>query len=260
MNESVDVLESKSPHFSVEQALLEQAGGDWQSCEPSILGHEHLRRFSARLLDIQEQERGRIAAELHDGLGQSLSIIKLGIEDAMRRLSTSSASEVGEVLQSLRDKVRRAIDEVREVSIDLRPSMLDDFGIVATVTWFLRELQWSYPDITIRQDIRITEAEVPVELRTTIYRIVQEAMNNIAHHHRAATVCLHFSCNDGAVVMAIEEVGREFDVTQVVAHTGGNDGVDGIGMFDRALLSGGECRIDSRAGESTVIMFRWPLR
>lgn len=221
--------------------------------------YAQLRALSAQLVNIQEQERKRIAAELHDGIGQTLSIIKFGIEDAQRCLETGPAAEIRRMLDLVCSKTTGAIDEVRQITMDLRPSILDDFGIVATITWFIREFQWVYRDIVVEQEISLQETDVPAELKTAIYRILQEAMNNIAKHTERATVCVRFGIYRGTLELTIEDSGSGFDVTQVMARTGSDKGYGLISMRDRALLSGGDYQIVSWAGQGTLIRVRWPL-
>lgn len=221
--------------------------------------YDQLKELSAQLVNIQEQERKRIASELHDGIGQTLSIIKFGIEDARRCLAQDSGAETMRLLELLSGKMKGAIEEVRQITLDLRPSMLDDFGVIATISWFVREFQSIYRDITVYLEINIQEEDVPVMLKTAIYRILQEAMNNIAKHTEKATVFVRFGMYRGQLELAIEDSGAGFDVTQVMASTGSDKGYGLISMRDRARLTGGDYRIVSWAGQGTLIRVRWPV-
>lgn len=251
MNELVDVFEGESRFCDVGRLTGGQA-------------YRQLCAVSAQLVDIQERERTCIAAELHDGIGQSLSIIKFGVEDALRALPKGNADATRAVLDELNGKVRRAIDEVRQMTTDLRPSILDDFGIVATMAWFVREFQEANRGIVVRHEICIAEQDVPAALKTTLYRILQEAMNNIARHAAKAEIHIYFGIEGQTIELSIEDYAAGFDVTRVMARTGCDGGEKRgrglIGLHDRVLVSGGDCRIVFREGLGTLIRAAWPLR
>lgn len=216
-----------------------------------------LRALSAQLLNIQEEERKRIASELHDSIGQTLSVLKFGVEDILRRLAAESLDDTREMLALLCTKTKDAIDEVRQISMNLRPSILDDLGIVATMTWFVREFQRIRRDIAVDLEIGIQEAEVPGALKTAIYRILQEAMHNIAEHAQTSRVRIRFGWSGEFLELTIEDFGNGFDNVQVMARMGSKKGYGLISMRDRALLSGADFRIDTRAGAGTQIRVRW---
>jgi signal transduction histidine kinase len=229
---------------------------DWQALQRS----EHaLRVLSGKLLGAQEQERKRIAAELHDGLGQSLSAIKFNLESGLREIN-SCASEcgVGMVKKSIQ-KVRDAVEEVRRISMDLRPSILDDLGILATIEWFCREYNKFYPHITVNRHVTVAESDIPEPLKVVIYRILQEAFNNVAKHAEADRVDLVLAAEAGQIRLSIRDNGRGFDVQRVVdSNTNGE--VRGIGlqsMSERAEWSGGVLSIESRRNEGTKIEVGW---
>lgn len=255
-----DVSELKQAEIRIERQKDELNTRLRQGNEQLLQAYEQLRELSAHLVNVQEMERKRIAAELHDGIGQSLSIIKFGIEDALRRLAAGSINDDSrEMLRVLCGKADAAIDEVRQITLDLRPSILDDFGIIATMSWFIREFQWFYRNINVESEINVAEAEIPGALKTTIYRILQEAMNNIAKHSPAAWVGIRLGLRQDALELEIEDSGAGFDVDQVMARSGTDKGYGLISMRDRSLLSGGEFQITSLAGEGTLIRVRWPL-
>ncbi|MGE5469672.1 MAG: histidine kinase [Bacteroidota bacterium] len=254
-----DVSEFKQAEMRAERQKEELAARLRQGNEELKEAYEQLRELSAQLVNIQEQERQRIAAELHDGIGQSLSIIKFGIEDAVHSLPAETPAVSREMLQALGVKAKDAIDEVRQITLDLRPSILDDFGIIATIAWLIREFRWFYRDICVEPEITVDEAAIPDALKTTIYRILQEAMNNIAKHAPIARVAIRLGIRQGRLELAIEDSGNGFDVTQVMARSGADKGYGLISMRDRALLSGGNFSIDSLAGTGTLIQVSWPV-
>jgi len=221
--------------------------------------HEELRRLSGLLVTIQENERRRIALDLHDGLGQSLSLIKLSIENAARLLADGAASEAGESLQHLLPQVKEALAEVRRVSSELRPSILDDLGILPTLSWFFREFEAACGHIAVEKAFNVAEHEVPAPLHITLYRIIQEATNNIVKHAGADRVRISLDRNDDGLHLLIEDNGCGFDPG--VAHCDeGQCGLGLLSMRERASFSGGTYRIDSAPGRGTRIEVSWSLR
>src|SRR4030043_249370 len=145
-----------------------------------------LRALSSQLLTVQENERKRIAMELHDGIGQILTAIKFKVENILQEKGKARAKEKS--LEAIVPMVRESVEEVRRIQMDLRPSPLDDLGILATLGWFCREYQRIYSHIRIEKEIGLQEGEISPTLKTVIYRLTQEALNNIAKHSKAALI------------------------------------------------------------------------
>ena len=152
--------------------------------------------LSSEVMAAEENERKRIAADLHDGLGQTLGALKFGMENAISSLDADAVDDARGTLKALAPKVREALDEVRRMAMNLRPATLDDLGIVATLSWFVRDFQTIYRTIEVDADLRIVEADVPDALKVTMFRIVQEALNNVARHSRATHVRLSVEKSD----------------------------------------------------------------
>src|SRR5471030_611595 len=156
---------------------------EWIKAEEALRASQtELRRLAAQHLTIQEAERRRIAADLHDGLGQSLSLLKLGIQEALRQLGAGVPRKAVESVKQLLPKVAGALDELRRVSMDLRPSSLDDLGLLPTLSWFVREFEMANPNTRIEKHISVIEKDVPEPLKLAIFRILQEAVNNAVKH------------------------------------------------------------------------------
>lgn len=145
----------------------EQAGG-----KEGCASQNELHKLSAQLLTIQERERQRIANDLHDGLGQSLVLIKRTLEDVTHLLSENALNDAEAALQRLKSMVQEASGEVRRVAMNLRPSMLDDLGILATLSWFFREFESTCRSIKIEKHILLDEHIIPAPLKLTIFRIL----------------------------------------------------------------------------------------
>jgi PAS domain S-box-containing protein len=216
-----------------------------------------LRLLSAELLTSQEQERKRIAGELHDSIGSSLSAIRFSLEDHMSRLEPD-APEL-DSLRSLSAMVQRAIDEVRRIMTDLRPAILDDLGIVATIEWFCRHFQTVYTDIRIEENIDARESDIPESLKIVIFRIVQEAFHNIVKYSRADRVEFSLLKSRDSIHLAIRDNGVGFDMAASGLLIGQAKGLGLTGMRERADLSGGVLTIDSKIDAGTSINAVWPL-
>jgi PAS domain S-box-containing protein len=220
---------------------------------------DELRRLSGLLVTIQEDERRRIALDLHDGLGQSLSLIKLSIENAGRLLAAGATGEASESLQHLIPQVKEALVEVRRVSTDLRPSILDDLGILPTLTWFFREFEAACGDMTVEKTFNIAERDVPAALHITLYRILQEATNNIVKHAGASKVRVSLNRADEMLHLLIEDNGCGFDPDSIGRCVDGQSrGIGLLSMKERASCSGGSYHLESSPGQGTRIEVSWP--
>ena len=215
-----------------------------------------LSALSEKLLLAQEAERKRIALELHDGIGQSLSAIKFGVESALQACGENTPQQNGAYLQSVVDKLRDAIKEVRSISMGLRPSMLDDLGLVATLGWFCREFEALYPPVSIKKRIELEEFEIPDVLKIVVFRIVQEALNNIGKHAGASAVSVELTRSGDTLKLRIEDNGRGIPSQALPV----DKGLGLSSMKERAKLSSGSLSVDTTEGSGTVVQVVWPLR
>ncbi len=218
-----------------------------------------LRRLSSQLLTAQEDERGRIARELHDGIGQSLGTVKVKAETIIKEATSSGAKLNVELLTSVIATVQRSMEEIRIISMDLWPPTLDSLGILATIGWFCREFQTAYPHICIEKQIEIQEDEVPETHKIVIYRILQESFNNIAKHSAADLLSIHLGKREGSMTLAIHDNGRGFNPEKVFY---GESCVVGLGlasMRERTESSGGSFSIMSSLGQGTLVRAIWKI-
>jgi PAS domain S-box-containing protein len=221
---------------------------------------EQLRVLSAQLLKAQEEERKRIARELHDGIGQSLSAIKFGVENALRDLGKGTTGVSTDPLEAIIPLAQEAIEEVRRIQRDLRPSTLDDLGILATVSWFCREFQTIYSGIQIKQLIDIQENDVPDPLKIIVYRVLQEALNNIAKHSKADLVDLSLRKVNDTIELTIEDNGLGFDLEDVLSVDSSRRGLGLASMRERTQLSGGAFSVKSIKGKGSIVRASWPCQ
>ena len=219
---------------------------------------KELRILSTQLLTAQENERRRVAQELHDGTGQALTAIKFSMENILANMEKTASSPSVELLKSLVPVIQRATEEVRRISMDLRPSTLDDLGILATITWFCREFQRIYSGIRIEREIRLEEGDVPEMLKTVIYRVLQEALNNAAKHSRTSRVHLYLGMEKDTIDLIVSDDGTGFDLESVMATDSHLRGFGLASMRERTELSGGLFAIRTGASVGTVIRASWP--
>lgn len=219
------------------------------------LANRELQHISGKLLAAQEEERRKIASELHDGIGQDLSVIKIGIETAINNFGETISGESRRQLNDIFEKAMRTIDDVRRISMDLRPSILDDLGIVATIEWFSREYSKTFPDINIVKKIIIQdESNIPSTLKVAVFRIIQESFNNISKHAKADIIKMSLTEDYQSLKLCIEDNGSGFDLDCKV---GKGEGYGLRSMGERAKLTGGTLNIDTSVGNGTIIEAMW---
>jgi PAS domain S-box-containing protein len=218
-----------------------------------------LRALSSQLLTVQENERKRIAQDIHDSIGQSLSAIKFRVENILEQTGKGPAKKMVQPIHALIPIIQQSIEESRRIQMDLRPSVLDDLGIVVACSWFCREFQTTFPDIHIEKKIEIEEDEVPQSLKTVIYRIMQEAINNIAKHSKASAVSVSLKKREGEIDLIIQDNGQGFDIKETISANGYRRGLGLNSMRERTELSGGTFVIESTAGKGTTIRAEWPI-
>jgi len=216
--------------------------------EENARAHADLRELSARLLRAQENERRTLARELHDEVGQSLSAILMEAEGAA---CAEEPVEIREHLAAIRSMAEKTVNEVRDLALLLRPSMLDDFGLVPALKWQARETaKRTGLHVVVQADD--TMDGLPDEHQTCIYRLVQEALNNAARHASARTVEVTVTREGERVSFSVRDDGAGFDPRFV-------RGLGLLGMEERVRRLGGQVRIDSQPGRGTLVAAELPV-
>ena len=221
--------------------------------------NETLRNLSSKLMSVHEYERKRIALEVHDVLGSSLSAIKFKAEEALQHLPQNGKAPISKPLETLIPLVQDTIGKARRIQADLRPPLLDDLGILATLSWFCRRFETIYPGIKVEQAVTLREEEVPEDLKISIFRITQEAMNNIGKYAKADSVHLGLRKVDGAIELGISDNGEGFDLEILSSRDSLQKGLGLSSMKERVECSGGSFSIDSVKGKGTVVRAVWPV-
>jgi signal transduction histidine kinase len=212
--------------------------------------NEALRYLSSKLLSVQEDERKRIADELHDSVASSIGAIIFSIEKILGQIDQDESTRAG--LRELIARVQHVNVETRRIMSDLRPSLLDDLGIAPALSWFCREYEKIYSHIRVEKEIDLSERDLTDSLKTAIYRVCQEAMNNIAKHSQASLVSLSLQERDGRLELTIQDNGQGFDLDTA------RRGLGLSTMRERAKLSGGSFDLESAIGKGTIIRISWP--
>jgi PAS domain S-box-containing protein len=219
---------------------------------------KQLKLLSSQLLTAHEQERKRVAHDIHDSLGSLLTAIKFGVERVVHQSKKDGLRTDDDTLRSIISMIQEAAAEVRRIEKTLRPPLLDNLGILPTINWFCREFQSLFESIRIEPDIAVRENEVPESLKIVIFRIVQEALNNIGKHSKADKVRLRLARTDNRIELLIADNGQGFAAEKVSSLAGSTRGLGLVSMKERAALSGGICSIDSAEGQGTTVRATWP--
>jgi signal transduction histidine kinase len=227
-----------------------------QRFQEVLKAREELKRLSAELLSAQETERRRISRELHDEVGQVLSAIALGIGGARAALRSDDRGEVFHQLDRVQKMIEQNMGVVRNIALLLRPTMLDDLGLVPALKWLAREFSRGG---SVQVDF-VAEAfldDLPDDHRTCIFRVVQEAVRNAARHSGARLVRIYLSPLDAApghptIRGSVQDDGKGFDPNQ-------EKGLGLIGIEERVLHLGGRLQVESEPGRGTIVSFELPL-
>lgn len=234
---------------------LERSLGDTNhALEVVRRSQDRLRTLSRALLEGQEAERSQLARELHDEVGQALTAATLNL-DALRAGEAANEGKVDEAL----DVVKRALNQVRDLSLDLHPSILDDLGLAAALRWYLGR-QAERSGIRVSVDANRLDRRLPKPVETACFRICQEAVTNVLKHAGATRVDVAIGIEDGTVRMTVADDGRGFDVDEAHERTRRQPSLGLIGMEERATLLGGSLDVVSRPGEGTEIRVTLPLQ
>ena len=227
--------------------------------EEKLQESEIRRRLNAQILIAQENERRMIAHEIHDGFGSQLAAVKYEVESFLRDIDKNVIGRAGKSLESVIPVLQESLLEVRRIQMSLRPSILDDLGVLPTIDWFCREFEETYPNLRIEKEIMVEEKDISPSLKIVIYRTLQEAMNNITKHSKADLACLSLLKTEGKLELLVRDNGRGFDLRKVIGPENSRQGLGLISMRERTELSGGSFSVDSIEGEGTTIRAWWPL-
>jgi signal transduction histidine kinase/DNA-binding response OmpR family regulator len=216
---------------------------------------ERLQALSSRLIEAQELERRHIAYELHDEIGQVLTAVKINLQALQRSLKATADPHV---IQENITIVDGAMQHVRNLALDLRPSLLDDLGLLAALRWYL-DRQSQRTGIPIGFVCEAFESVLLPQLETVCFRIVQEALTNITKHAKAKHVTVRLNLQDDELSLTIRDDGIGFDVQIARERAARGSSLGLLGMEERAALVGGQLKILSRLGHGTETQVHFPI-
>jgi len=222
--------------------------------------HEELERLSVRLVEAQEQERRALSRELHDEVGQSLSALLVDVANAAAAAPTDNAGLAARH-NSIRRLAEQSLHVIRNMSLLLRPSMLDDLGLVPALEWHAREMS-RRTGLTVEVEANGIPDELPEDVRTCVYRVVQEALNNCLRHAAAKRVDIILRLDDARLLVLVRDDGVGFDPHSLRRQGqagGGRMGVGLIGIDERVRVLGGVARVESSAGRGCLVQAELPL-
>lgn len=209
------------------------------------------------LVAAQERERARIAADLHDGVTQSLGVLKFGIESRIANLQSRHPDVDLSVFEPVVDQVREAIEELRKVSRNLSPAMLSEFGICTAIDMLCNEFGAELPNVEVICAACINEIALPESVKVAIYRVVQEALNNIGKHANPCNIRVALLAEEAGLSLEISDDGAGFD-SESVPEPETRRGIGLSSMRERVECTGGSFSLRSGRNQGTTIRATWP--
>jgi len=212
---------------------------------------EQLTHLSARLVEAQESERRSLSRELHDEVGQSLSAVLVELRNLVGGLGVRADEQIRSQAEVIKGLVEGSIRSIRNMALLLRPSMLDDLGLIPALRWQAREVS-KRTSMEVSVATELESENLPDEHKTCIYRIVQEALHNCARHSNATTVRVRVQQKAGALLLSIQDDGKGFDVHQ-------SKGLGLLGIEERVAQLGGNCHFHSGPRIGTILTVELPF-
>ncbi len=266
------------PLFTLQTTLDRVRRGDFSARVPDVEGDpdiarvtemanlmldrlaEHRQAVAAQILRAQEEERKRIARELHDETSQSLTSIVVSLEAVEQQLGPEPVDEnLVNRLRHTKEIAQRTLDETRRLMFDLRPSVLDDLGLVPALRWFITQRVQPFG---LKAEFQATglESRLSEELETAFFRIMQEAITNTVKHARAKSIKVHLVQEEARIIGTVVDDGQGFHPVHVAGKAEKDRGLGLFGMQERAVLVGGTVQIESAPGRGTTVRVTVPIR
>ncbi len=217
--------------------------------------NNRLRKLSAHLQSVREEERSNIAREIHDELGNQLTGLKLDLSMLQSELSESDATTVlVSKVEQMSEKVSETISAVRKISSDLRPSILDDLGLVTALKWYAEQFEKRF-NITCQMDLNELQTNLSKEANTAVFRIFQESLTNVMRHAQASIVRVKLFESDDSLIMQLTDDG--IGISDKRKYNSSSLGL--LGMAERAAMLNGTFNIENNSGEGTTVTISIPL-
>lgn len=219
---------------------------------------ENMRYYVRQITRVQEDERKRIARELHDDAAPLLLLLLQRLDSITSRPRSKMPESLKSELEDLRRQAVEALEGLRRCAQDLRPRILDDLGLVPALEWMAENLGRNY-GIDTRVEVEGTERNLPAEVQLLLFRIAQEALNNIRKHAQASAAKVNLEFEKDKVRLTVSDNGKGFEIVGRVEGLASNGKFGIIGMYERARLLGGTLKIQSEPGKGTRVIAEAPL-
>jgi len=216
--------------------------------------YEEIRRLASHLQDVREEERLIISREIHDQLGQQLTVMKMDISWLKKKLVLTNNQLAQEKLDELNTMMDETMKTVRKIAADLRPSLLDDLGLGAALEWHLTEFE-KRSGVAVHNIGLSEEISLPIATETGLFRIIQESLTNAARYAKAKNIIVKLEKKDKQLLLTIQDDGIGFDQEKIAAKK--TFGI--VGMRERTAMMGGSYNMSSMPGKGTTIIVHVPL-
>lgn len=226
---------------------------------PISASESELQRLAFALIDTQEHERSRTATQLHDGVAPLVIAAKFFAEGAISSCNAGDHRQAAQMLDTAVERLRDVLSEIQRITIGLRPSSLNDLGLLPTITWFCRDFSQLQPGVKLECHLRAPEERIPGELKLQIFRILEEAMRNVGDHAGATSAVVELVATADEIVLRIEDNGAGFDTERILSGDLRRIGVGLHSIAERVDATGGRLEIRSADGTGTALVARWPL-
>jgi PAS domain S-box-containing protein len=250
-----DISERKRAQVLLQQALDHLEMKVQERTAELSSANSSLRELSGRLMHVQEEERSRLARDLHDEVGQLLTALKIDLQELQH--GEIGQGRLGSLTDSL-ELVDRLLAQVRNLALDLRPSILDDLGLVSALRWYANR-QAERNGWTLSFSAEGMVGRVPVPIEVACFRAAQEALTNVARHARAKAIDLTLRRQDQEVTLIIQDDGVGFDVPSARQRAQVGESIGLLGIEERARLAGGRLMISSTRGQGCRIELHFPI-
>ena len=257
---AVDYLEKEGMKPSQLDRSIRYAVQNQKIIAELTLARERQAELAKKILESQEKEREFVARDLHDSIGTGLSAVHFALGREIDKIEKSGTSTINlDGLNRINDMLVDIIEETRRISGNLRPSVLDNLGVLPAISSFVRQFRKVYQDINFESEFEIDEKDIPEKLKIIIYRIVQEGLTNAAKHSQATQVELLITNKENCIELDISDNGKGFDIDTTRLNASENNNMGLMGMVERVILAGGEIDIITKPGDGTKIQVFFPF-